>query len=71
MKTLFAVAILCGSTIGAMAADSYSDYRTYFDEKPVSSDRTKLKPSKKNTIPSRTSMRGVLTMAMPPRTPTI
>ena len=46
MKTVFAVVLLLGSVTGALAADRYSDYRNYFDEKPAVGDRTKLKPPK-------------------------
>ena len=51
MRTVFAVAILVGSTIGAMAADGYGNYRSYFDEKPAAGDRTKLKSTKTKRHP--------------------
>jgi len=50
MKTLLAAAMLLGSAVGSMAADDYSDYRNYFDAKPASTDRTKLKTSKKKEL---------------------
>ena len=51
MRTVFAVAILVGSTIGAMASDGYGNYRSYFDEKPAAGDRTKLKSTKTKRHP--------------------
>jgi hypothetical protein len=39
MKALFAAALFFGSTAGAMAVESYSDYRDYFDAKPAAADR--------------------------------
>ena len=46
MKAVFAVVLLLGSVTAAMAADGYSDYRNYFNEKPAVGDRTKLKPAR-------------------------
>ncbi|MGU3545038.1 hypothetical protein [Methylobacterium sp. A52T] len=39
MKALLAAAMFFGSTIGALAVDSYADYRGYFDAKPDVTDR--------------------------------
>ncbi|MGU3418290.1 hypothetical protein [Methylobacterium sp. D54C] len=39
MKVLLAVAMLFGSTVGALAVESYADYRDYFDAKPVIASR--------------------------------
>ncbi|MCJ2088684.1 hypothetical protein MKK88_22280 [Methylobacterium sp. E-005] len=35
MKTLVAAAALLGSHVGALAVESYGDYRNYFDAKPA------------------------------------
>jgi hypothetical protein len=35
MRTLFAVAVFFGSTVGAMAVESDTDYRDYFDARPA------------------------------------
>ena len=35
MRALFAAAVLFGSTVGAMAVESYTDYRDYFDARPA------------------------------------
>ncbi|KZC01059.1 hypothetical protein AU375_02677 [Methylobacterium radiotolerans] len=35
MKALLAAAMFFGSTVGALAVESYADYRDYFDAKPV------------------------------------
>jgi hypothetical protein len=35
MRTLFAAAVFFGSTVGAMAVESFTDYRAYFDAKPA------------------------------------
>lgn len=47
MKTLLAAAILLGSTVGAMAVESYGDYRDYFDAKPVTAKRAPRSASQK------------------------
>jgi hypothetical protein len=39
MKVLLAVAMLFGSTVGALAVESYADYRDYFDAKTVIASR--------------------------------
>ncbi len=49
MKTLLAVALFFGSTVGAMAVESYGDYRDYFDAKPVTVKRAPRSASKKTT----------------------
>ncbi|MCJ2015849.1 hypothetical protein MKK84_00140 [Methylobacterium sp. E-065] len=35
MKTLLAAVLMLGSTVGAMAGESYGVYRDYFDMKPA------------------------------------
>lgn len=47
MKTLLAAAILLGSTVGALAVESYGDYRDYFDAKPVTVKRAPSSVSRK------------------------
>ncbi|WP_426314160.1 hypothetical protein ACN9MF_24215 [Methylobacterium fujisawaense] len=47
MKTLLAVALFLGSTVGAMAVESYGDYRDYFDAKLVTVKRAPSVGSKK------------------------
>lgn len=47
MKTLLAAAIMFGSTVGALAGESYGDYRDYFDAKPVVAEHAPRRASKK------------------------
>lgn len=47
MKTLLAAAMLFGSTVGALAVESYGDYRDYFDAKPVTMKRAPCSVSDK------------------------
>ncbi|MBN4096894.1 MULTISPECIES: hypothetical protein [unclassified Methylobacterium] len=47
MKVLLATAMVFGSTVGTLAADSYADYRDYFDAKPVATDRAPRGASKR------------------------
>ena len=39
MKMLAAAAVFLGSTVGAMATESYTDYRDYFDATPAAAVR--------------------------------
>ncbi|RUP13940.1 MAG: hypothetical protein EKK43_14280 [Methylobacterium sp.] len=47
MKTLLAAAMFFGPTVGALAADSYADYRDYFDAKPAVADHAPRGGAKK------------------------
>ncbi len=43
MKTLYISIVLFGSTVGAIAAELDSDYRSYIDAKPAVSERARSK----------------------------
>ena len=45
MKTWLVVAMMLGSTVDAMAVESYGDYRDYFDAKPAAVERTPRRAS--------------------------
>jgi hypothetical protein len=54
MKTIFAVAMLFGSTFSAVAAESYGDYRDYFDAKAAVVERAPRRaPEKARSIDLR------------------
>ncbi|MEE7450457.1 hypothetical protein MRF4_23100 [Methylobacterium radiotolerans] len=47
MRTLLVAAIFFGSTVGAMAVESYTDYRDYFDANSIVTDRAARGVSRK------------------------
>jgi hypothetical protein len=47
MKTLFAAVLLFGSNVGAMAVESYADYRDDFDAKAMIVERAPRRGSEK------------------------
>lgn len=47
MKTILAIMIVFGSGAGAMAVESYGDYRDYYEAEPVIVERAPHRASKK------------------------